>query len=144
MLHCLRRGGIYWHNKFHQIWPSCETQSDCPKMIKLPMYVSVRFWNFGRQWKNRATGVKVPPILAISSENAADHDKCGRQSVTHLNFPWNRDSWRFKAEWNWGKFGEIAEKVVFSRYCREPHWLCPKWGPMKQNELVRRWSNCPN
>ena len=24
-------------------------------------------------------------------------------------------------EWNWGKFEEIAAKVVFSRYCREPH-----------------------
>ena len=104
-----------------------------------PMYMSVRFLRFWWTVKESGHRSKSAPNLGYQL------GKCGRpwqmwQTIGHspqfsLKQRLLGDS---KPSGTFGEnLGEIARKVVFSRYCREHHRFCPKWGPMKQNELVR-------
>ena len=102
-----------------------------PKMIKLTHVRECPFLKFWSTVKESGHRGKSGPNLGYQL------GKCGRpwqmwQTIGHSpQFSLKQRLLEILRSGTGGNLGKIAAKVVFTRHCREPHWFCPKWGPMK-------------
>ena len=119
------------HNKFHPIWcrlwNSIRLSQDDQR--KPGTWVSFsKFWTTVKESGHRS---KSAPNLGYQL------GKCGRpwqmwQTIGHSpQFSLKQRLLEILKSGTGENLGKIAAKVVFTSYCREPHWFCPKWGPMK-------------